>query len=121
MGWLLLQQTFFTELEKLKKHINLGCLSNIPPGCGTNKNENLHKQLRSLISRGKLSIRTANSVFSHLFYVHNIKKSGVKYVMPISSRGEPNSSKVGASKGMSNETNDNVNRRNCRGVQQNFW
>ncbi len=29
--------------ERLKKHITLGCLSNIPAGCGTNRNKGLHQ------------------------------------------------------------------------------
>jgi len=32
-------------VENLKCHILMGCLSNIPPGGGTNKNERLHQEL----------------------------------------------------------------------------
>uniref|UniRef100_A0A7M5XML4 CRC domain-containing protein n=2 Tax=Clytia hemisphaerica TaxID=252671 RepID=A0A7M5XML4_9CNID len=77
------------EIEKLKKHINLGCCSDIPPGGGTNKNENLHKQLKCLVCRGKMKTETATAIFSHLFYIHNSKKNGEKYVHPIFSKGEP--------------------------------
>ena len=31
------------EIKKLEKHINKGCLSNIPSGVGTNRNENMHR------------------------------------------------------------------------------
>jgi hypothetical protein len=31
------------ELQALRGHINKGCLSNIPPQAGTNRNENLHR------------------------------------------------------------------------------
>ena len=30
------------EIEQLRKHIRKGCLSDIPAGCGTEKNERLH-------------------------------------------------------------------------------
>ena len=36
-------------IERLKKHITLGCLSNIPAGCGTNKNERLHQLIGNIL------------------------------------------------------------------------
>lgn len=40
-----------TEIESLRNHIGKGCLSDIPPGYGTEKNEYLHRLLnRSLIT-----------------------------------------------------------------------
>ena len=36
------------EAEKLiNLHVNKGCLSHIPAGIGTNRNESLHKRLES--------------------------------------------------------------------------
>ena len=42
-------------IRKLHSHISFGCLSNIPPGGGTNRNERLHLHLNSLftISNGR--------------------------------------------------------------------
>lgn len=38
------------KIEHLRKHICKGCLSGIPLGCGTEKNERLHRHLnRSLL------------------------------------------------------------------------
>ena len=37
------------EIRNLRVHINRGCLSNIPPGCGTERNENLHKCIRKKV------------------------------------------------------------------------
>lgn len=38
------------EIEHLRKHKRKGCLSEIPVGCGTEKNERLHRHLnRSLL------------------------------------------------------------------------
>jgi hypothetical protein len=34
------------EIEKLLVHIRLGCLSDIPPVIGINRNERLHQKLR---------------------------------------------------------------------------
>ena len=36
------------EIDCLKKHIEKGCLSGIPPRSGSEKNENLHKNLRHI-------------------------------------------------------------------------
>ena len=54
-----LPQAAMGEIEKLKKHISNGCLSNIPPSCGSNRNEALHKCLKKNISRQRLGIRLA--------------------------------------------------------------
>ena len=37
-----LTEATFIEIENLRKHIQKGCLSEIPPGCGTERNEGLH-------------------------------------------------------------------------------
>ena len=82
-GWKLLNSNFFKEIEKLKKHINIGCLSSIPPGIGTNRNESLHSTLKYLVVRGKLSILTAEALFTHIFYCYNAKLDGKCYPLPI--------------------------------------
>lgn len=35
-----------TEISKVVKHVKQRCLSGIPPGVGTNLNENIHKRFR---------------------------------------------------------------------------
>ena len=35
------------EIDNLKVHISRGCLSDIPPGCGTNLNEAFHSNIRA--------------------------------------------------------------------------
>ena len=37
-----LTEATFIEIENLRKHIQKGCLSEIPPGCGTERSEGLH-------------------------------------------------------------------------------
>ena len=76
------------EINCLRKHIEKGCLSGIPPGCGSEKNENLHKNLRHIVARSRLGVESALALFTIFFYIWNERKNedfpkGV--VKPISS------------------------------------
>ena len=44
------------EIKKLKVHVKKGCLSDIPPSCGTSKNERLHKNLNKIIRCNRLGV-----------------------------------------------------------------
>ena len=46
----------------------------IPVGMGTNRNENIHRQLRSFV-RNKLGVETAKALVTHIFYAHNMKST----------------------------------------------
>ena len=59
------------EIEKLKKHISKGCLSFIPVGGGTNRNENLHKNLKKNLSESRVGVQTAIAQLGTFFYVWN--------------------------------------------------
>ena len=48
---------------------------------GTNKNENIHRQLRSFVPN-KLGVETAKALVTHIFYAHNMKLVN-KIVPPI--------------------------------------
>ena len=48
---LVLNKKSLRAIENIKIHIKEGCLSEIPSGCGTNKNERLHKKLRKIAGR----------------------------------------------------------------------
>ena len=63
------------EMEKLKCHILKGCLSRIPPGGGSNRNENLHRNLRSVIARSKLGCELAEAVLAVFCYIWNERKT----------------------------------------------
>ena len=54
-------------------HIDKGCLSGIPPSCGTNRNENLHRQMNRHFHTGRLGILFAYALMSVLLYAHNNK------------------------------------------------
>ena len=50
-------------VNNIRKHIRMGCLSRIPPGGGTTKNERFHQHMRTLFHRSKLecSLHTVDS------------------------------------------------------------
>lgn len=57
--------------RKLKQHISSGCLSNIPPGGGTNRNERLHHHLNGLFTRSKIGILLAYSLRTIILHAYN--------------------------------------------------
>ena len=62
--WLLADHTF-----------NNGCLSDIPPSGGTNRNEALHKILHKNISRQRIGVQLALALLGISFYIWNEKRS----------------------------------------------
>ena len=76
--WSTLTQSPFTdemmaEIEKLKKHIAKGCLSELPPGFGTEKNERLHRLLnRSMLTGAtRIGVELAVAILTVLFHYHS--------------------------------------------------
>ena len=49
----LLSAAAIKEVENIRLHIKKGCLSGIKPGRGTNRNENLHKDLNRIMWNSK--------------------------------------------------------------------
>lgn len=66
------------QIENLRKHIRKGCLSDIPPGCGTELNERLHRHLnRSLLCGvSKIGPELAIAVMTCALYAWNCKRKG---------------------------------------------
>ena len=81
-GWQLINENTNKAFENLLVHVRSGYLSDIPPGMGTNRNENLHKQLKHFL-RNRLSIQTVEALFTHIFYVHNGKRSPDNKMCPV--------------------------------------
>ena len=81
-GWKIINDKVENEFEKLMVHVKIGCLSGIPKGMGTNRNENLHKQLGQFV-RNKLAVQTAEALFTHIFYVRNCRANNLEVVPPI--------------------------------------
>lgn len=59
-------------------HIRKGCLSNIPAGNGTNRNENLHKILNKSMLAGasRIGPELAHAILTILFYQYNMRLKG---------------------------------------------
>lgn len=70
------------ELQALKGHIMKGCLSNIPPKAGTNRNENLHRLINPYFKRSRMGIPLALALLTILFHRHNQKKTDITYILP---------------------------------------
>ena len=64
------------EIEHLRKHIRKGCLSDILVGCGTEKNERLHRHLNSSLLCGvsKIGPELAIAVMTCVLYALNCKR-----------------------------------------------
>ncbi|XP_057302830.1 uncharacterized protein LOC130636992 [Hydractinia symbiolongicarpus] len=82
-GWNIFNANFYKEVKNLKHHISLGCVSNIQVGMGTNRNERLHRELKSLVKRNKLGVQTAISLLAQMFYIHNCRIDGHMVAPPI--------------------------------------
>lgn len=67
----ILTQKALKEIDNLKGHIRKGCLSHIPPGMGTNRNEALHKNINPFFSKPRMSVHMAYALLTLLFYFHN--------------------------------------------------
>ena len=86
----LLPSAAIKEIEKLKRHIEKGCLSQIPPSAGTNKNEALHRTLNKSLKRSRIGLELAIAFLGLFFYrwnekkLANKKKKGkVSFVYPV--------------------------------------
>jgi len=76
-----LPEATYSEIKNHQQHVRKGCLSGIPPGCGTEHNEGLHHLLnRSRISGAtRISVELAIALLTVLFYHHNQKISAEKH------------------------------------------
>ena len=66
--------------------MQLGCLSDIPVGAVTNRNEQLHQHLGSYFNRSKIGVLLAYALLSVILHSHNasIRISGKLVSRPIS-------------------------------------
>jgi hypothetical protein len=58
-GEAVLNTNAMKEIENIKVHVRKGCLSGIPPGCGTNRNERLNRHLNQFLLNNKISVPLA--------------------------------------------------------------
>lgn len=75
-----------SALQRLRQHMQLGCLSNIPVGAGTNRNERLHQHLGSYFNRSKIGVLLAYALLNVILHSHNAstRVSGKQVSRPIS-------------------------------------
>ena len=69
------------ELEKLRRHINNDCLSQIVPGAGTAGNERIHRCLNRSLLCGTSIVgpELAIAILTTLIYILNMKRKGEKH------------------------------------------
>lgn len=74
-------QVVLGEIDKLKIHIDNGCLSNIRPASGTAGNERLHRLLNHSLLSGVANIgpELIIAVLTVIFYSYNLKIKGSKH------------------------------------------
>ena len=70
-GKKLINAAALKEIENIRAHIKRGCLSGIKPGRGTNRNENLHKDLNKIMSNSRYGVELAYSLLTVVLYNHN--------------------------------------------------
>ena len=74
-GHSILNYKTLREIEALRVHIIKGCLSGIPPKCGTNKNEALHRSIRPLFYRCRMGIPLALALMTATLHFYNRKQA----------------------------------------------
>ena len=84
-NWKVLSKEALAEINRLNCHIAKGCLSGIPCGCGTNRNEAFHKHLNTILHKSRVGVMIAYALLSVAIHSHNnrIKKSGRCFIKPI--------------------------------------
>ena len=71
--------------QRLEHHVKGGCLSDIPPGRGTNRNERIHHHINALFNKSKSGILLAYALLTVVLYSYNSteKKHGRTISRPI--------------------------------------
>ena len=67
-GHKLLSTSAIKEIANIRLHVKKGCLSGIRPGRGTNRNENLHKNLNIFMSCCKYGVELALCTFDCILF-----------------------------------------------------
>ena len=75
-GKIILTPQVLEEINKLRQHINRGCLSYIRPGRGTNRDESLHKRINNFMKYSKVGTELAYALLMSVFdrYNEDMKK-----------------------------------------------
>lgn len=72
-GVKVLSPSALREVNCILKHVDRGCLSNILPGRGTNRNERLHRELNRILHSSRIGVELGYALATCTFYQHNEK------------------------------------------------
>ena len=70
-------------IQNLKGHIQKGCLTGIPPECGTNRNENLHRSLNCRLAGNRIGVELALALLMTFFHSWNASRSKQETTSPL--------------------------------------
>ena len=73
-GNTILTTAIIQEVNKLKAHIRNGCLSDIKPGRGTNRDESFHRSLNSFMKYSKIGTELAYALLTTTIDDHNERR-----------------------------------------------
>lgn len=73
----LITSAVICEIDKLRIPIERGCLSEIPPHFGTNRNENIHRSLNKRLAGTRLGVEVAVALLATFFHLWNSKRMNV--------------------------------------------
>ena len=62
------------ELKNIECHVRKGCLSHIPPGCGTTRNERLHRELKKTTVTNRIGVDLARTCVERTLFNSNRKR-----------------------------------------------
>lgn len=77
-GKYILTNETLAEIEKLKMHMLKGCLSGIPVGGGTNRNEAFHRYINTFFHKSRMGILLAYALMMSIICHFNSKEHGRK-------------------------------------------
>ena len=79
----LLRDSFDQQVKNLRKHVALGCLSEIPPSYSTSINESLHQKINDLYAGVKMGPELAFALLTMFFHAWNSRRRNVIKGVPI--------------------------------------
>ena len=73
-GGCVISKSIEKELKNIECHIRKGCLSDIPPGCGTTRSEGLHRELKKTTVTNRIGVDLARTRVERALFNANRKR-----------------------------------------------